>query len=418
MNIELATPDIPELSAFAGPVTKVRVTARTESGTDDTLIDLPSGTLSFSLRAFPAERARFEVEAFDALGRVRAYGRTDLVELRDGLEIPLRRNLAYTVHQAGSGDDRPEAIVYAIDVVDRTLVERLRIPGEGVRARSVTAWGGRAMLFAAALPVRAAEDPPGMVAVLSTADHRFDVVMLEHPPDVVLAPDHGSVGVAVGGGLLSFVDFETLEVLGVPVSLGGTALDAGIAPDGRRALVAVDISPPGLIDVDLRRMEVIGSSVTPAPAGIAVDRRAGQAYVVSSEVDSVVAVDLPSGRASSFSRDLVSAGGLAVYSDVMGGLVTVSEDGPGSTLVGFSTFFGQPVPGSVVSFDGVTGLAMDGAGRHGVLVATGGPEGEPGWTVFDARFNELPEATSLAYVEDPVERVRYLPRGVGIVYGD
>jgi DNA-binding beta-propeller fold protein YncE len=415
--IELRTSTLPQLAAFTDAVRRVRVTLRSEGGEEEAIFDRDAPLERLSV-GFPSEEGSVEVEAFDAQGNVRAYGRTGVERLDEPVVVSVRRNLAYTIHLIGAGD-RPESTVYAIDVVDRAVVERIRLPGSLPEAQSVTAWGGRALLFS----VRDVNE--GRVVIMSTDDHSFRDVVLSHIPDVALAPENGRVGIALGGGQLSFIDFEAGEVLEGGASVGGRVLDAGISPDGRRALVTVDLFPPGLVDVDLRRREVAGATVLQRPVGVAVDRDDGQAYVTSSEIRSVAAVDLPSGRSSPFSSSLVAPGGLAAYSSTMDGLVTVAEEGPVATVYAFGTLAGQSIAGSAVVFDEVTGLVTDGPGRRTVLVSAGGFEGDPGLTIMDHRFNEFPEVTSTVYPQDPEDRSgtdgpfrRYRPLGVAIPYGD
>ncbi|NJK88333.1 MAG: hypothetical protein HC923_02350 [Myxococcales bacterium] len=257
--------------------------------------------------------------------------------------------------------------------------------------------------------------------------------------DAVLSVEGTPLAVGLGGGQVSLIDLEQEAVVDVAGDIGGRVLDATMSPTGNRVLAAVDVFPPGLIDieVDVRRRRlrgaVRGANVLVSPAGIALDRRNRIAFVVSSETTGVVAFDLDNGRSdlvrSTNDRPIAMASptGVAAYSDELGGFFAVRDFRDAS----MPRVFPYSVSGRAAGFDGIptffgiAGIATDGPGRRVLLAGAGTSTLTSGLTAIAARFNELsPAATSTLYPRDPVDRgggfdepLRYQPRGIAIVYG-
>ncbi|NJK88332.1 MAG: hypothetical protein HC923_02345 [Myxococcales bacterium] len=129
----------------------------------------PSGRRILA-EGFPAKQVEVEVLGFDDSGNVRAYGRSLRAAIEGGasVEVELRRNLAYVIHRPWtSAEASPESIVYVLDVVTRTLVDRLQLPGDRPEARSISVRGGERVLVVTADGART-----NLISIF-TDDHRM-----------------------------------------------------------------------------------------------------------------------------------------------------------------------------------------------------------------------------------------------------
>jgi len=431
VDVQLERPTLPVLDPYdpAAGVTKVRMVVRGDERGEEAIVDAEPGVERLSVEGFPAEEVDVEVFGFDAVGNVRAYGRLDRRSAEGGLStsVRFRRNLAYVIHEPNAGQDRPEGVVYAIDVVTRTLVDRVRLEGSAPRATSITARGGQSLLLSVT------DGFDARVVELSTSDHSTRSTPLEARPDLVLGVEASPIAVAVGGSRIAFVDLDAQAPAGEAPDVGGRVLDAAMAPSGNRVIAAVDVFPPGLLEIDVRRREVTGENIISNPAGIAVNARSAVAYLVSSENRSVVGYDLESGRSSRLEQSAGLAAamgaptGVAAYSDHMEGLFAVSDPGEGvqPAIYAFSVFGRAGSRRGIPTFFDIRGIASDGPGRRVLAVGAGTSSVSAGITVIDAEFNELePESTNTLYPLDPEDfggafgrRQRYRPAGVAIVYG-
>ena len=413
LRFEIARSAEPLLQPISGGATRLRLEVRGADSGASAFVEGPASAEVLELADFPDARFSATLQSMDAEGNVLGFGRVRERSVEaEAPRVLLRRNLAFVIHQDDPVPGEPGRVLRAVDVVRRTVEARLAIGEPGSVARGITAWGGRGFLIA---EQRGREGRAGFLDADTLA---YRSVTLDHVPDLVLGPAGASIGLAAGGGQLSFLDLEALEVVGDPILVGGRVLDAAVDPGGRRALLAIDLSPPGLVSVDLRRQQAESLSVLPDAAGLAVDPWARVAYVTSSSRPNLAAVDLASGRSVQVEGLLAAPGGLAAWSAVLEGIITASEAGPRSTLYGFSVLGLSGFPGSVAGFDDVRAVVMDGSGRHGLVVAGGEAGGDPGLTLLRASSGALPEASNTLYPEDSLEGIRYRPRGAAILHGD
>jgi len=431
IEVRLERPTSSALDPFApeAGVAKVRVVVRGNARGEEAVLDGAPGTEQWRVEGFPAEQVEIEVFGFDVVGNVRAYGRLPPRSTEGGLRatVPFRRNLAYVIHAPNPAQRAPESVIYVLDVVTRTLVDRVRLEGDAPRATSITARGGESML------VVVTEGFDARLVELSTLDHRMTSTDLEVRPDVVVGVEASDVAVAIGGSRVAFVDLAARAVLDGFVDVGGRVLDAAMAPSGSRVLAAVDVYPPGLLEIDVARREVRGENIIQRPAGIALDRRTSVAYVVSNETRAIVGYDLETGRSSlletgpGIAASMGSPTGRAVFSDNMSGLFAVRDarDGSQPRIYPFSVLGRSGAREGIPTFFDVRGVAADGPGRRVVVAGAGTSTLTAGLTVIDAELDELaPAFTNTLYPLDPDERSgpfrvrqRYQPAGVAIVYG-
>jgi hypothetical protein len=431
IRIELERPDAESLDPYApeAGVAKVRLVVRGDQRGEEAVVDAAPGSDVLEVRAFPAERVGVEVFGFDEVGNVRAYGRLPRRAADGGLRarVPFRRNLAYFVHAPNPGQNAPEGVIYVVDVVTRTLVDRVRLAGSAPRATSISARGGRSML------VTVTEGFDARLVELSTFDHTMTSIDLDARPDVVLGIEATDLAVAIGGSRVAFVDLEAGRQLDGSIDVGGRVLDAALAPSGARALAAVDVFPPGLLEIDVDRREVRGENIIANPGGIALDRRTSVAYVVSTESRAIVGYDLETGRSSPLESapglvaSMGSPSGRAVFSDHMSGFFAVRDprDGSQPQIYPFSVLGRAGTSRGIPTFFDVRGIAADGPGRRVVVAGAGTSTRTAGITVIDTELDELePAFTNTLYPLDPDDtsgpfgqRQRYQPAGVAVVYG-
>ncbi|HJL43281.1 MAG TPA: hypothetical protein RMG48_18380 [Myxococcales bacterium LLY-WYZ-16_1] len=419
VDVRIDAPDPEALNPFrpqAG-VEQVRVVVRGPDPGDEVIVDRPPPVDSVRAEGLASSRVEVEVFGYDAIGSLRAYGRSPSVDV-DGdvsVDVPFRRNLAYVIHAPDEDLSRPDEVVYVLDLISRTIVSRVELPS-GTKARSICSWGGRAVL------IGYRQGGGGGVGILSTDDHGFRPIELGFAPAVILAAPDRPVAVALDATRTEYVDLASSERLGAGQSIGGTPVDGVLSDDGRRGVVVMDL-PPYVVEVDLRRRRERTSSVPQmVPSGVGYDRSRNQAYVVG-QGGPVVAVDLLSGNPQPFSAGFSGPVGLATYAPHFDGVVAVQTEGS-PVIRSFSTFAqgerGTPVP----TVSNITGISSDGAGRRVVAVGTGSSTLTAGLTVLETRFDQAPQATSTLYPQDPMELdprgrpVRYRPAGVAVPFGD
>jgi hypothetical protein len=366
-------------------------------------------------------------EGFDELGNVVAFGRQSRIEGEGDVSarFPLRRNLAYVTHLPEPRQRSPESQLYVLDVATRGFVAKVALPegpgGARPIGRGVSARGGAAML------VVFEAGGQGKLGILSAEDHSFRVIELPRPQELALGVPESPLGVAVGGGAVTFVDLDAGQVVerfALPV--GGRVLDGAIGASGERALVVVDVSP-GTLLIDLVRREVRALDVLGAPSGVALARDGRTAYVTSSSEGAVAEVDLDSGR-TRLLRGFVRPVRLAAFADELPGILAVDSSAR-PRVVGYSPLADEAlgVNDAVPTLPEVSGIAADGSGRRLVVVAAGTSTQTAGLTVLDCFAGQLPEGSSALYPTDPddtyrqgavfVARQRYRPASVGVIYG-
>lgn len=398
-------------------VQRFRIRVQGPNRFDQVLEDVPvDEPLDRTVEGLAGDLVSVEILGLDEEGNLRAFGRVPLVSLDGMAQVPVRRALAYVVHRPNVGLSRPDGVIYVFDLASRTLLERIALP-EPIRATGISPWGGRAML----IPFNAGLGEGG-VGLLYTADHRFERIDLGFVPDLVLAAPSVSSAVAVDASRTVYLDLESGEVVGEGRPIGGSPVDGVIAEDGRRAVVVMD-APPFVVDFDLQlQTEQTFSLPQTQPGGVGLDRQQNLAYVVGAS-GPVAAIDLVGGAARAFDRGFNAPVNLATYSPFFNGVVAVRTQGVGQ-IRSFSTLAegerGEPID----TFDRVTGITTDGAGRRVIVVGAGTSTLTSGITVLDTRFDRAPEATSTLYPQDPEEvdasgrPVRYQPAGVAVPFGN
>lgn len=431
VRVELERPTLEALDPYApaAGVTKVRMIVRGDERGEEAVVDASPGAERLEVLGFPAEQVEVEVFGFDRVGNVRAYGRLPRRDARGGLNarVGFRRNLAYFIHAPNPRQRSPERVVYVLDVVTRTLVDRIQLPGSSPRATSISARGGRSML------VTVTEGFDAKLVELSTLDHAMTSIELNVRPDVVLGVEASDVAVAVGGARVQFVDLDAGRLLDASLDVGGRVLDAVMAPSGARVLAAVDVFPPGLLEIDVERREVRGENIIANPGGVALDRRTSVAYIVSTQSRAIVGYDLESSRSSPVESapglvaSMGSPTGRAVFSDHMAGLFAVRDprDGSQPRIYPFSVLGRAGTSRGIPTFFAVRGIAADGPGRRVVVAGAGTSTVGAGITVIDTELDELePSFTNTLYPLDPDDtsgtfgqRQRYQPAGVAVIYG-
>lgn len=424
-----------ELSPLATEVglSKVRLFVEGDVDYDDVIVDLSPAELAapVELGGLVSETVQVRVEGYDDAGAVVAFGRISVpvtLEDVDAVSIPFRRNLAYVTHMSTEGQDNPSGVIYALDLNTRALVDRIRLPGAAPRARSITARGGIEML------VSMLDGNETLVGRISLDDHSVTTFPLPGLQDLILGVESSASGVALGGGRVTFIDFDSETTSDLGVSIGGTVNDAAISFDGSRALMAVDIYPPGLllVNIDTRTLET--HDLLTDPSGIALDAAGELAYVTSSSSRRILSFDLVRRRSAPSSGSFSSSVDLAVYSDSLRAVIGLDRSG----TLGQLQYFHVPSQSaggaeqSATTLEQPTGMATDGTGRRIIVVAAGSSTVTAGLTVVDA-FSDRLEGSSQLYPGDPEDtfvilpatpdraavlgRQRYRPSSVAVVYG-
>lgn len=405
---------------------RVRIRADGEEALDASAVDVPRDARSGQIVDYPTrDSVRIVAEGYDERGNIVAFGEERFVRVAEAtsVNIALRRNLGYVTHGPDPATARAASRLYVFDLVSRSRVTTVGIPGTAPVARRITARGGTAFL------VSYLDGGQGFVGMLDAATHGWRTISLSDPPDIALGTPNRSIGVAVGGGAVTFLDLQGASVAGVfGERIGGRVLDGAISADGSRALVAIDINP-GLLMIDLEDLTVRSMDVVNQPSGIALAEDGRTAYVTSSADSTVVSVDLFNGRAEALGR-FVRPVGEAAFSDVLAGVFALDSEGPFGIgrVLGFLTEGREALQleQSVRTFNFPAGIAADGPGRRLLAVASGGATATAGVTLIDTAPNETPVGSSGDYPRDDTDFVmqgnfqvfrRYRPTGVAIVYG-
>lgn len=428
VTVDLTHSTTPTLDPFEVGVglSKVRVIIDGSGPNDDVAaeIDLSGRSVSFDNYP-PVDAASIRIVGFDSRGNIVAFGRQDGVEIIQDTQvsIPFRRNLAYVTHRANPAQDRPQSVIYQIDLATRALVGKVRLPGVSPTARTVTARGGRELLLTVE------DQGRGSVVLLSAEDHSIRSIPLETTQELTLGVADSPIGVVVGGGRVTIVDLDAgTEVEAIGTRIGGRVLDGVISLDGRRAIVVLDVAP-GLLNIDLVNQTFGTLNVLPEPGGVALGPDGRVAYVTSRTAPEVAAVDLNNGRASVL-RGFVRGVGEAVYADELDAVLAldvVGSSGSGRVL-GFVPLADAALglENSVKTLNFPTGIAADGSGRRAVVVAAGTSTETAGLTVIESTASTLPQGASALYPTDPDDRFfdgpvdfgqRYQPSDVAVVYG-
>lgn len=434
LDVALTMSSSSRLDPFGASVglTQVRVIVEGDLLYDETVFDVAPGA-GIALRAedLLSQTVRVRVEGYDPSGTVVALGRSRTLDIENvsSVEIPFRRNLAYITHEPVAGQDQPARSIYAIDLASRALVDEIRLPGTNPIARSVTARGGASMI------VTWQDGNEGFTALLSLDDHSVGTpIRLPGVQEVTLGTPDSPRGVSLGGGRVGFVDFDAGTAEGFGRLLGGNVLDAVIDDEGRQALAAVDVSPPGLLLIDLERRSVDGQNVVPDPGGVALDTAGQVAYVASRTSRQVAAFDFRSRRARNLGGRFAASVEFAVYSEAARALFGVNREGRLGQVLAYSVAneSGAPIATAIETLERPTGIAADGTGRRFIVVAAGSSTTTAGFTIIDT-FVDRFQGSSRLYPGDPEDtflvssgspdrdpvlgRQRYRPSSVAIAYG-
>lgn len=427
VTVRLTRASLEKLDPYAPSVglASVRVRLVGTAGSDEAVRDLGLDEDVAVFEGFPmAEAATVIVEGLDGPGNLLAFGRATGLSVTEDLDVSVavRRNLAYVTHRPNPGQAGPDAVIYQIDLATRGLAGRVRLPGTAPSARGITARGGDELL------VTFQDGAQGKVGVLSAADDTVTTIDLPRPQDLTLGAPASPIGVAVGGGVVTFVDFDAGTVEAFPRPVGGRVLDGVISEDGRRALVVVDAAP-GLIQIDLEGREVESVNIIANPSGVALSQDGRQAYVTSATEREVAAVNLDNLRVEVLGG-FVKPVGEATYNDALDAVLSldVDPDNGAGRVLGFIAPADEAlrVDEGVRTLNFPTGIASDGIGRRAMVVAAGTSTQTAGLTVLEARPGSLPEGASALYPVDPDDRFevgpssfgqRYQPSDVAVVYG-
>ena len=432
LEVRLVTSNIEQLNPFAArsSVQIVRIFVTGSERHDDLVIDVaPQAGVSVRAEGLLSREVNVAVEGFDASGTVVAYGRSRLVNLdeTDLVEIRFRRSLAYMTHQSNELQKQPGAVIYAIDLASRSLVDTIRIPGTNPVARSIHARGGNSMI------VTWQDGAQGFTALLSLEDHSLSApIQLPGVQTLTVGAEASSLGVSLGGGRVGFVNFDTGLVQELDRQIGGQVLDAVVSEDGQRVLAAVDVAP-GLLLIDVQNQVLEAQNVTPSPSALALDVTGQVAFVTSSVSAQVVAFDLTNRRVSTLPGALPSPVGMAVYSEALRAVLGVDVRSTiGRILalgVGGTSGLGNT---GLETLENPMAIATDGPGRRFIVVSAGSSTTTAGLTIGDTFISSI-EAGAQLYPGDPddtffvssgspdrepvVGRQRYQPLSVAIAYG-
>ncbi len=428
LTVRLTHASLSELDPYAPEVgmSKIRVVFDGIEANDEILRDLDPEVSSVTLEGVIAGAgANIEVFGYDAGGNIVAFGRTEDIDVaaQSEVNVALRRNLAYVIHRANDNQDHPESVVYQIDLVSRGLVGKLRLPGTNPLARSITAYGGEAML------VTVSDGGQGSLLKISAADHSVTSLALPAAQQLALGAPKVGTGVVIGGGIVTFVDLDQMTVLEqYPGRVGGRVLDGLISGDGRRAIVLVDVTP-GILDIDLQNRTVAALSVVPDPGGVTLGRDGRVAYVTSLSSRKVAAIDLKNGRVTELGG-FIKGVGKAAYVRELDALLGIDVSGSnrsGRVLGFFPTIDrAMSIADGVKTLDDPRAIAAAGSGRRVIVVAAGTSTQTAGLTVIEATATRLPQGASALYPVDPDDRFfdgpielgqRYQPVDVAVVYG-
>jgi hypothetical protein len=367
-----------------------------------------------------AESVLVIAEGYDELGNVVAYGRNENIAI-DGdtanVEIQFRRSLAYVIHGSATATKAatPAQTIFVIDLASRGLVTELTIPGTAPAARGISARGGESIL------VTFSDENQGKLGVLSTRDHTWRVIDLPEIQDLTVAAPESPIGIAAGGGVLSFVDLDagmatSLKNPGTmtPTNIGGRALDAAIGLGGRRAVVALDANLI-IVDPEAKTIKKVGLD---APGGVGLSADGTTAFATSRSLPAVASIKLEQQSSDVLGAAFSDTTGIATYSEAIPGVLAVRQSSAGKgTVLGWEDG-GISLEAKVPTLFFPTGITTDGAGRRAVVVAAGVSNLDAGLTVIDTFGNgAAPVGSSISYPLDTTHKARYQPKGVAVVYG-
>lgn len=427
LTVRLTHASLAELDPYALAVgmSKVRVVLDGTEANDEIIRDLDAAADTATFEGVGAGATRVEVFGYDAGGNIVAFGRKEGIDAsaEEEVSVALRRNLAYVIHQANEGQDHPEGIVYQIDLVSRGLVGKFRLPGTAPIARSISSYGGDAML------VTVSDQGQGALLKVSAVDHSVTSLTLPAPQELALGAPKAGTGVVIGGGAVTFVDLEQMAVLQeFPGRVGGRVLDGLISGDGKRAIVLVDVTP-GILDIDLQRQTVAALSVVADPGGVTLGGDGRVAYVTSLTSRKVAAIDLENGRVTELTG-FIKGVGKAAYVRELDALLGIDVNGSNRSgrVLGFFPRIDQAlsIADGVKTLDDPRAIAAAGSGRRVIVVAAGTSTQSAGLTVIEATATRLPQGASALYPVDPDDRFfngpielgqRYQPLDVAVVYG-
>jgi hypothetical protein len=378
-------------------------------------------------------------EGFDEDGNLVAFGSASGVgtEGDETVTIKFRRNVAVVTHLANPRQDRPASKAYVIDVAKRTLIGTTRLPGAEPIGRGVSTRGGDSILVAFD------DGPAGFIGELSADTGEWRGISLNQPQDLALAIPGQRVGIAVGGGSLTYVDFDAGSVLHEFPMIGGRVRDGAISLDGRRAIIIVDRTPGTLI-ADLtdnctsafeRDRCLVALDVVPDPGGVAISSDGGIGYIVSAQSGGVVQLDLA--RLSTRQMGGVFPAGVfaAAFSDQIQSVLAIERRADGTGRV--HTFV-VPTEGAVSANDAIQtnlnpmDISADPSGRRAIVVSVGTSTETAGLTVIETAFDvaqdrlKIPVGSSRLYPEDPEDAFmigdftfhqRYQPARVAVLNG-
>jgi hypothetical protein len=438
VTLESGTCALFDAYAADAAMTKVRITADGLGQYDDVVVDLEPSVKSAEIEgAFDEGAVAVRVEGFNLDGNVVAYGvaSVDISEGDQNIAIKLRRNVAISTHADLDGQDDPAGKIYAIDVVRRTLLGTLRLPGTSPRAQRISSRGGDSMLIVY-------EDAgAGFVAEMSADTCEMRTIPLTGRQDLALAIPGRPIGVVGGGGSLSFVDFDQGRVL-ADLDIGGSVRDGAISADGSRAVFVVDVAP-GVVLVNLT--ENCTSSFMPSscrvaldvvsePGGVAISPDGLFAFVASSNNGAVARIDLS--RNTSVPLKTFPTGVFQIaYSAEIPALLGVqrSPDGTGRVhtyvLANDKSTFAED---GIQTYLNPVDISADPTGRRAIVVSIGTSTASSGLTVIESAFNAVagslraPIGSSRLYPPDPDDTYgdgdfllhqRYRPTSVAVING-
>ncbi len=472
LTVELATSSAADLDPFQVPnLTTIRVRVDGTERTDDATRALGPGERSVVFEALPGDReVRVQVEGFDSEGNLLAFGRADAVQL-DGdvtASVPFRRHLAFVTHKpicdatcrtgevcadagegarcvpeasgcAGCGADqvcvmerrgptceraytgrsKGPGVVYALDVMTRSLVRRIALPGTDPRGRGVTSADGRAMVLTWS------DQGQGFVGLLSLDDGSLRALPMPVSQDLAVLGPSG-VGAAAGGGRVLIFKEDGSVLADKPAA--GRALAGAVGAGGRRAVFAMSASP-GVLIVDLEdpAAPLIPPGSIAGATGLGLSEDGRFAYVASAEGE-VYVVDLVLGSQQQLGGSLPGAVQLAAYSERASTVVGVQnrpEDNV-SRIIAYSVAGLSALDETVGALPRPEGLAAGPGGRRLVVVSVGTTTRTAGLTVLDVDQQDGLDGSTVLYPSDPEDSFpapgglgyqTYHPHRVGTIYG-
>lgn len=415
--VELASGTSPLFDPYAAGsnMVKVRVAVDGLGQYDDATSELSTTEKSTCITgAFDEGGVTIRAEGYDDDGNVVAFGSASGVGTvgDESVVIKFRRNIALVTHEANERQQQPASKVYAIDVAQRNLIGSTRLPGNNPIGRGVSARGGDSML------VVYDDAMSGFVGELSADTGEWRSIPLMRPQDLALAVPGQSVGIVVGGGSLSYVDFDAGRVLHEFGMVGGLVRDGAISKDGKRAVVIVDRSPGTLI-IDLsdnctatfdRERCLAALAVVSDPGGVALSSDGGIAFVASAQSGDVARIEMQTLTTRTLDGSFPAGVFAATFSDQIQSVLALERRPDGTGRV--HTYI-VPAEGAISAEDAVqthlnpVDISADPSGRRAVIVSVGTSTQTAGLTIVETAFDtladrlEVPIGSSRLYPEDP-----------------